>query len=382
MKFTAKTMQGLENILAEELAQIGATNISTVHRGVQFEGDLKTMYRANYELRTALRILTPIATFKVRRDIHLYNDIQRINWDEYLDVDGTLAIDATVSSDYFKHSLYVSLKCKDAIVDQFRTKYGRRPSVELYKPDLRIHIYINDDHCEVLLDSSSESLHKRGLNRETMEAPLNEALAAGLVMLTGWRGERDFIDPMCGSGTILIEAAMIARNIPPLQKRKYFGFLFWKNFDEELWQQVQDEAHARIKPSADCKILGYDKSMQAMRYAQRNATAAGLDKDIEVDRLAFELQNPPENPSILVTNPPYDERLKIEDTFAFYEMLGDTFKKKYTGCEAWVITGNLEAAKHIGLRTSRRLDMNNGGLACKLLKFEMYQGTRKVKNEE
>jgi putative N6-adenine-specific DNA methylase len=387
MKFIAKTMQGLENILAEELEQIGAQRIEPIHRGVSFEGDLKIMYRANLELRTALRILVPIATYRVRRDIHLYNDIQRINWEQYMDVDGTLAIDATVNSDFFTHSLYVSLKCKDAIVDQFRNKYGRRPSIDLAKPDLRIHIYINDDHCDVLLDSSSESLHRRGFDRETMEAPLNESLAAGLVLLSGWRGEKDLIDPMCGSGTILLEAAMIARNIPPLYKRKYFGFLFWKNFDADLWAEVQREAMARIKPSISCKILGYDTNMQATRYAQRNASAAGVHKEITVERKSMEVQEQPENPSVIITNPPYDDRIKIEDTDAFYEMIGDTLKKKFTGSEAWIITGNLDAAKRIGLRTSRRLDMNNGGIACKYLKFEMYQGTKKfdknaLKNDE
>jgi putative N6-adenine-specific DNA methylase len=382
MKFIAKTMQGLENVLAEELQQIGAQNITPVYRGVQFEGDMKTMYRANLELRTALRILAPIASYRTRKEIHLYNDIQRINWDEYMDVDSTFAIDATVvKSDYFKHSKYVALKCKDAVVDQFREKYGRRPNVETTRPDFRIHIYINDDTCDVLLDSSGESLHRRGLNREALEAPLNEVLAAGLVLLSGWKGEKDLIDPMCGSGTILIEAAMIAKNIPPLLKRKYFAFLFWKNFDKTLWEEVLSEANARIKPNLDCQIIGYDKNIQAVRTAQRNASVAGI-KEIKVDRMSFETQSPPENSSVIITNPPYDERLQIEDTFAFYATIGDVLKQQFKGSEAWIITGNLEATKHIGLRTSRRFEMNNGGIACKFLKFEMYDGSKKAKFNE
>ncbi len=380
MKFIAKTMQGLENVLADELENIGAQRILPLYRGVSFEGDLKTMYRANLELRTALRILVPIASYRVRRPEHLYRDIQRINWELYMDVDQTFAIDATVKSDYFTHSLYVSLKCKDAIADQFRLKHGRRPNVELSKPDLRVHIYIHDDYCDVLLDSSAESLHRRGFDRDTMEAPINEALAAGMVLLTGWKGEKDLIDPMCGSGTLLIEAAMIARNIPPLYKRKYFGFLFWKNYNAELWEEVQREAMARIIPTSDtkCKIIGYDKNMQATRYAQRNTNVAGVHKDVTIERMSFEAQEAPLNPSILITNPPYDERIEIEDTNAFYEMIGDTLKKKFTGCEAWIITGNLEAVKSIGLRTSRRMDLNNGGIACKYLRFDLYQGSKKA----
>jgi putative N6-adenine-specific DNA methylase len=383
MKLVAKTMQGLEDVLAEELRLIGAENISTAYRSVSFEGDLKVMYRANYECRTALRILLPIANFTVRKDIHLYNDIQRIDWSQYMTVDNTFAIDSAVHSEYFSHSKYVALKCKDAIADQFRMKTGKRPNVEVSKPDLRIHIYINEDFCEVALDSSGESLHRRNFNRETLEAPLNEVLAAGLVKLSGWQGDRDFIDPMCGSGTILLEAAMIARNIPALHKRRYFGFLFWKDFDKNLWETVQKEAESRILPAAKCKIIGYDKNFQAVKYAERNASSAGLTKDIKIERLSFELHEAPENPSVIVTNPPYDERIRVEDTIDFYAMIGDVLKQKYKGCEAWIITGNLDAAKFIGLRPSKKKDMNNGGLACKLLKFEMYEGSKKQKyNDE
>jgi putative N6-adenine-specific DNA methylase len=377
MKLVAKTLKGLEEILAEELLEIGAQNIEIQNRSCTFEGDLKVLYRANLELRTALRILIPIWGSQVRTEQHIYEDVQAINWEKYLDVDSTFAIDSTVHSDYFTHSHYISLLTKDAIVDQFREKFDKRPSIDTDRPDLRIHVYISDDNFEISLDSSGESLHKRGYDRGILVAPINDVLAAGLVKLSGWKMDCDFMDPMCGSGTILLEAAMLAYNIPSLWNREYFGFKNWGNFNETLWEEVRNEAYAKMKTSFPYQIKGYDQAFEAIHTTEQNIRAAGLKGYVKVERCSLERQNVLENPTIIITNPPYDERIEIEDTNMFYALLGDTMKRKFKGSTAWIITANLDAAKHIGLRTSRKIHLNNGGLECKLLKFELYDGSRK-----
>lgn len=372
MRLVAKTQQGLEQILADELTALGASNVEQVVRGVTFEGDKRLLYRANLELRTAIRILYPIASFNARTEEHLYQGIYNIDWERYMGVDDTLAIDAAVHSNYFTHSQYAALKTKDAIVDQFRNKFGRRPSIDTIQPTLRINIYIHDDYCEVSLDSSGDSLHKRGINRETLEAPLNEVLAAGMIMLSGWKGERTFIDPMCGSGTLLLEAAMIAYNIPPLLHRDFFGFKQWPNYDKALWNDVVNQAKANIITARQADIIGYDSAFQAIRTTERNIGAAGLDGKIVVERLAFEKQPVHQTPSTIIMNPPYNERLKIEELEDFYKSIGDTLKRKFQNSEAWLITSNLDALKTVGLRTSKRLDLSNGGLDCKFVKYELY----------
>ncbi len=377
MKLIAKTLKGLEEILAAELAEIGAQNIEIQQRCCAFEGDKKVLYRANLELRTALRILIPIWASQVRTEQHIYEDVQAIDWEKYLNLDSTFAIDATVHSDYFTHSHYISLLTKDAIVDQFREKYGERPSIDTDRPDLRIHVYISDDNFEISLDSSGESLHKRGYDRSILIAPINDVLAAGLVKLSGWKMDCDFMDPMCGSGTILLEAAMLAYNIPSLWNREYFGFKNWENFDAALWEEIRTAAFAKMKTSFPHQIKGYDLAFEAIHTTEQNIRAAGLKGYVQVERRALERQIPLEKPTIIITNPPYDERIEIEDTNMFYALLGDTMKKNFKGSEAWLITANLDAAKHIGLRTSRKIHLNNGGLECKLLKFELYDGSRK-----
>jgi putative N6-adenine-specific DNA methylase len=377
MRIIAKTLKGLEEILAEELREIGAENIEVLSRSCAFEGDLRVLYRANLELRCALRILVPIFASEVRNEKHIYEDVQSINWEKYLDVDSTFAIDATVHSEYFTHSHYISLLTKDAIVDQFRDKFDKRPSIDTERPELRIHVYISDDNFEISLDSSGESLHKRGYDREILLAPINDVLAAGLVKLSGWKMDCDLMDPMCGSGTLLLEAAMMAYQIPALWKREYFGFKTWANFDETLWEDIRNEAYKKMQTSFPYEIRGYDIAYDAIHTAEMNIKAAGLKGYVKVERLALERQEALTKPTLILTNPPYDERIQIEDTNMFYALLGDTMKQKFKGSEAWLITSNLEAAKHIGLRTSRKIHLNNGGLDCKLLKFELYDGTRK-----
>lgn len=379
MQFIAKTFKGLEEILAAELLAIGAENIEIVSRGCTFEGDKRTLYRANLEVRTASRILVPIWASQVQREAHVYEDVQEINWSQYFGVEDTFAIDATVHSDYFTHSHYISLLTKDAIVDQFREKFGERPSIDTKNPTVRIHVYISDDRFELSLDSSGDSLHKRGYDKRILAAPINDVLAAGLVKLSDWKMDCDFVDPMCGSGTLLIEAAMMAYQIPPLWKREHFGFQNWRNYDETLWHDVRKNAGEKMIFNFPHEIRGFDIDYDAVHTSQQNIVAAGLKGCIKVERKSLERQEDLPRKSHIIYNPPYDERLEIEDTMRFYALIGDVMKQHFKGSEAWIVTGNLAAAKHIGLRPSRKFSLNNGGLDCKFLKFELYEGTKKQK---
>lgn len=379
MKLTATTSQGLEEILAAELEALGAQDIYIQKRAVEFSGDKKLMYRACYELRTAIRVLMPIEHFRVRHESGLYSKIKKIDWSQYMSVNDTLAIDGVTNSRYFNHSKYVALKSKDAIVDQFREKHGRRPSVNVTSPTLRIHVHINEDRCTVSLDASGESLHHRGYRRETLEAPINEVLAAGMILLSGWKKDCDFIDPMCGSGTILAEAAMIARNIPAQKYcRHKFGFEKWRDFDSALWESIKKEANAQIK-DFDYKIMGFDQDFKAIRVTERNLMDTDLEGTIILERKKFEKLEPPSEKGIIITNPPYEERIKTGDIENLYEIIGERLKHHFMGYEAWLISSNMDAIKKIGLRPSRKITLHNGPLLCKFLKFELYAGSRKQK---
>ncbi len=379
MNLIAKTLHGLEPILMEELAALGAKNLTPLKRAVQFEGDFRLLYRANLELRTAMRILWPIARFKARNEADLYRQIRRTRWNEYMKVNETLAIDGVAHSDTFRHSKYVALKTKDAIVDQFRDETGRRPNVNVANPDLRINVHITENDVTVSLDSSGESLHKRGYRHEILEAPISEVLAAGMILISGWRGDRTFIDPMCGSGTILTEAALIACNLPAQMHRKHYGFQKWQNYKPELWKEVYDAAMAK-KKLPDHPILGFDKNFQAVRVTQRNLEASGLEDVVTVKRRLFEKLIPPPGGGVMITNPPYDERIKDDDINGLYTMIGDQLKKEFTDYDAWLISSNNDAIKHIGLRHSAKIPMFNGALDCRLMKYEMYEGSKKAKH--
>jgi putative N6-adenine-specific DNA methylase len=381
MRILAKTMFGLEEILAEEIRQLGGQQIELLSRAVAFEGDKRLLYRANLELRTALRVLLPIRSFKVRDEQALYNMVKQINWAQYMGVDDTLAIDAAVSSTIFTHSQYVALKSKDAIVDRFRQEYGRRPSVDLKNPVLRINIHIQGDECTVSLDSSGQSLHKRGYRVDALEAPINEVLAAGMILLSGWQRDCAFVDPMCGSGTILIEAATYAHNIAPQLNRDAFGFKRWRDYDADLWQDLQEEARKRIQPFSH-GLFGYDKDFQAMKIARQNALAAHLEGKVSVDRKAFERLEPPAEEGLIIMNPPYDERIGNEDIGSFYQMIGDRLKQAFAGYEAWVISSNAEAMKRFGLRPSRKIALYNGSLDCRFQQYLLYTGSRKAKKQQ
>ncbi|SDL93078.1 putative N6-adenine-specific DNA methylase [Kriegella aquimaris] len=374
----AKTLFGFEEILAKELRNLGAGNVKEGIRNVSFEGDTGFMYKANLCLRTAIKIIKPIHSFEVQSENELYKKIYGMDWSEYLSVDTTFAIDTTVNSENFTHSLYVSQKVKDAIVDKFRDTDGTRPNVDVKFPDMRINIHIHNDHCNVSLDSSGRSLHHRGYRTATNIAPINEVLAAGLLLLSGWDGRSDFLDPMCGSGTMLTEAAMIACNIPANINRKEFAFEKWEDFDEELFEKIVDSSLKKAREFSH-KIIGYDKAPSAVRKAKDNIENANLSEYITVERKNFfDSEKFNDGPLKMVFNPPYGERLNL-DMEEFYASIGDTLKRSYPGTEAWFITSNLEALKHVGLRPSRKIKVFNSHLESRLVKYVMYEGSKKAK---
>ncbi len=375
-RMIAKTFFGLEQVLANELDKIGASNIEVINRAVSFEGDLSIMYKANYLCYTAIRILKPIATFEVKNEEDLYQKLLKIEWWNYMDVNQTLAIDAVVSKSDISHSKYAALKSKDAIVDCFREKYKRRPSVDVENPSLRINIHIFKENCSVSLDSSGSSLHKRGYRSQVDKAPLNEVLAAGLIKLSGWDGTTNLLDPMCGSGTLLIEAAMQAYGIPAGYYRENFGFKSWKDYDNKLWEKICNEALDHQK-EPECEILGIDHSFKAISISKENVKSARFHKDIFLRHTSFEELKTPFKSGTIITNPPYGERLEESDIIALYKMIGDQLKAKYAGYNAWVLSGNLEALKFVGLRPSKKITVFNGAIECRFAKFEIYAGSRK-----
>ena len=371
----AKTFQGLEEILAEELTTLGANDIQIGRRMVSFTGDKRMMYKANFCLRTAIRILKPIKNFTAKDADEVYNQIQAIPWEEYLDVNKTFAIDAVVFSEEFRHPKCVSYKVKDAIVDYFREKTGKRPSVRINNPDVLLNIHIAQTTCTLSLDSSGESLHRRGYRQEQVEAPLNEVLAAGMVLMTGWRGECDLIDPMCGSGTIPIEAALIARNIAPGVFRKGFAFEKWVDFDSEMFDEIyNDDSQER---EFTHKIYGYDNNPKANEIATHNIKAAGVSKDVTLKLQPFQQFEQPQEKSIIVMNPPYGERISTNDLLGLYQMIGERLKHAFVGNEAWVLSYREECFDQIGLKPSKKVPLFNGALECEFRKYEIFDGKYK-----
>ena len=374
----AKTSFGFEDILIEELKTYDASDIRKATRAVFFSGTLETMYTINLNSRISLRVLKPIRTFPAANEQQLYDEVKKIDWSEFLSADDTLAVDAVTVKSNLTHSLYISLKTKDAIVDQFRDKTGKRPNVDLRFPKVRINVHLSDNIASVALDSSGDSLHKRGYRVQQGEAPLNETLAAGMVLLSGWDRNSPLSDIMCGSGTILIEAAMIARNIAPGSFRNEFGFERWIDFDAPLWESVKQKAKSIEKAELDFQITGIDRSHQVISHARENANAAGVANEITFHEMPFEHYTPTETAQTIVTNPPYGGRLTDTDLFDLYKNIGDQLKKKYQGSVAWVLTANRDAAKYIGLHASRKIQLYNGALECRFLKFELYSGSKKT----
>ena len=377
-KMIAKTLFGFEEVLAKELAQLGAQKIEQGTRMVSFYGDKGFMYKANLALRTALKILKPIHQFRAFNEQSLYRGIQSVEWSKYMSEHQSFVVDVTLHSEHFNHSQFVALKTKDAIVDQFREKFGKRPNIDKDFPDLRINVHIDRDQCSVSLDSSGDSLHHRGYKTATNIAPINEVLAAGMLLLSGWDGQGDFLDPMCGSGTILAEAAMIACNIPANINRKEFAFERWNDWDNALFDQIMDSLMKKVK-EFHYTIKGYDKAPSAVMKAKDNIRNANLDEYISISQANFfETEKETRGPLHMVFNPPYGERLDI-DMERFYREIGDTLKQNYPGTNAWFITANLEALKFVGLKPSRKIKLFNGKLESRLVKYEMYEGSKRAK---
>ena len=368
----AKTFQGLEEILAQELTELGAGNIQIGRRMVSFTGDKTMMYRANFNLRTAIRVLKPIKHFQATNADEVYNAVKAIAWENYMDNTTSFSVDAVVFSEVFRHSKFVAYKVKDAIVDYFREKTGSRPSVRINNPDLALNIHIAEDQCTLSLDSSGESLHRRGYRQEQVEAPLNEVLAAGMILMTGWRGECDLLDPMCGSGTIPIEAALIARNIAPGVFRKEFAFEKWKDFDKELLDSIyNDDSQER---EFTHKIYGYDNNPKANEIATHNVKAAGLTKDIVLKVQAFQQFEQPKEKSLIIMNPPYGERISSDDLLGLYQMIGERLKHAFTGNDAWILSYRDECFDQIGLKASVKIPLFNGALECQFRKYQLFDG--------
>lgn len=391
----AKTFKGLEEVLAKELIELGANDVQLERRAVSFRGDKALLYRANLCLRTASRILVPIveATLTPKKkniapEDLLYEAVKRVEWSRYMSVENTFAINATVYSDTFRNSRFVTYRVKDAIADYWMERANKRPSVAVEAPDILINVHIAKEHLTLSLDSSGESLHKRGYRVANTEAPINEALAAGMLLMAGWKGQSDFYDPMCGSGTLLIEAALIARNIAPGVFRQAFAFEKWSDFDAELWSDIYNDDSQEHEFTH--KIYGSDASFYAIQQAAKNIKSAGVQKDVELKQIRMEEikaitnnQSPLTNPSPLVMlNPPYGERLKsnkeMED---LYSAIGSTLKHQFAGATAWIISSNDAAMKCIGLKPSRKVRLLNGELDCQFNRYDLFQGKRKDNNQ-
>lgn len=370
----AKTFRGLEEVLATELVNIGANNVQLQRRAVSFTGDKALMYKANLCSRTASRILKPILTFDASNPDEVYDQIKKINWDEYMTVDSTFAIDSTIFSEEFRHSKFVAYRVKDAIADWFMEKYEKRPSVRLDSPQIMINIHIAERKCTLSLDSSGESLHKRGYRVAQTEAPLNEALAAGMLLMADWKGQSNFVDPMCGSGTLLIEAALIALNIPPGIYRSSFAFEKWNDFDEELFDALyNDDSYER---PFNFKIYGSDNSPRAIKIAEQNVKSTGLSKYIELQVMPVQKLEAPAPSCMVVTNPPYGERITSDDIYGLYAALGTTVKHKFAGSTVWVISSHEECLDKIGLKPTERIRLLNGSLDCWYCRYDIFEGKR------
>ena len=376
----AKTFMGLEPILAKELTELGANDVQIGRRMVSFRGDKELMYRANFQLHTAIRILKPIIHFKARSADDVYEEVKKVEWSDYISNDKTFAVDSVVFSEEFRHSKFVAYKVKDAIVDQFRERTGTRPNISVANPDIRLHIHIADEDGTLSLDSSGESLHRRGYRQESVEAPLNEVLAAGMILMTGWHGECDFIDPMCGSGTLLIEAALIARNISPGVFRKSYAFEKWNDFDAELFDKIfNDDSKER---EFEHHIYGYDIDLKCVGTARLNVKAAGLSSDITVTQADIKDFTQPTEKSIMVTNPPYGERISTPDLLGTYRIIGEKLKHAFTGNEAWILSYREECFEQIGLRPSIKIPVYNGSLECEFRKYTIFEGRLKNFRQE
>jgi putative N6-adenine-specific DNA methylase len=375
----ATTLYGLEKILASELETLGAGSVRVHNRAVSFAGDKAMLYRANYHLRTALRILKPLKSFPAGNENDIYREIRKLEWEKHLDTRSLLAVETVLLSKRYRHSGFVSQRVKDAIVDRFRERTGLRPSVDLKDPDLKINIHLTDSHCSVSLDSSGESLHKRGYRTQPYKAPLNEVLAAGMILLSGWEPGQVFMNPMCGSGTLCIEAGMMAGGLPGGYYRNGFGFQKWKDYDPVLFESVRKERY--LSSMKEYRIFACDNAFPAIRAAQQNLAGAGMLGKVTLDRASFESWDTGQSAGILIMNPPFGERIEDEDLAGLYSSIGDTLKRNYAGFSAWVLSGNPSALKQVGLKPGKKLTLYNGPIECRYHSYDLYQGSRKNVNK-
>jgi putative N6-adenine-specific DNA methylase len=373
MKYLAKTFYNLESLLQNELKNLGAKNLNPTKRGVWFEGDKKLLYSANLNLRTALRILVPIYEFTAYDDRRLYKKANEFNWTDYLSLDKTFAIDTVSKSYRFKNSQFITHRIKDAIVDQFTEKFGKRPNIDSKDPDVLINVHLNNAKFTISLDSSGDTLNKRGYREEGHPASLNEVQAAGLILHTGWKGECDLVDFFCGSGTFLFEAALIASKTPPGYFRN-FAFMDWKDFDEELWNNIKEESSKKIK-ELDCNLIGYDISEKAIQVAKKSLRKININK-IKFLRDSFENSIKTNDNGIIISNPPYGLRLEEDNINELYRKVGSKLKHSFSDWDAWIFTGNMNALKNIGLKSAEKNIFFNGDIECRFNKYELYKGTK------
>jgi len=378
----ATTFFGLEEVLATDLLRMGAKNITPFKRGVSFTGDLGFLYKSNFTLRTALKILVPIAKFKADNEHTFYEEVKKLEWENLLSVHNSLAIESVINSEFFEHTLYLSQKTKDAIVDRFREKFSDRPDVDLENPDVRIYVHVFRDEVNISLDASGEPLYKRGYRSDINVAPIKEVLAAGLVKLSGWQPHQLLIDGMCGSGTIAIEAASIANNIPPGYFRKEFGFMKWKNYDEKLYETIYESGLSKIKDDHPT-IIANDIEEGTLLKAKNNIENAKVEDVVKLNHASFFDMVPPKPSGVIILNPPYGERMSEPEISAFYKEIGNKLKRDFAGYTAWIISSSAEGIKSVGLKPSRRIQVFNGALECRFLKYELYGGSKKAsKNQD
>ncbi|GHV34061.1 RNA methyltransferase [Bacteroidia bacterium] len=376
MKLNAKTMKGFEGLLEKELKKLGAVNTEQGNRIVSFEGERDLLYKVNFRSRLALSVLKPLVDIKIETQEDLYEAVSALPWEKIFNVDKKMAIESFCMNSVFTHTQFLSQRTKDAICDRFRNKMAKRPYIDLENPDIKIDVYLYDNRLVLSLNSSGEPLFKRGYRQDTNKAPINEVLAAGMLALSGWDASVDFFDPMCGSGTILIEACMRACNMPAQYYRNDFSFQHWYDFDRILWRNVKEEANEAIA-DPECEIFGYDISPRSIAIAEENIRMARLHKDISI-RMGDFMQLPaPSEKGVIVCNPPYGERLNEQNINDLYHGFGDKLKKDYNGWTAWLISSNEEALKNIGLHCSKKYTLFNGPLECKFERFDMYEGSKK-----
>lgn len=375
MKVT--TFFGLEEILAKELLQLGGKNITEFKRGVSVVGDLGFLYKANLCLHTALKVIIPITKFTADSEQELYDNIKSIDWERFISNSDTIMIESVLNSELFTHSQFVSQKVKDGIVDRFREKTGKRPDVDLLHPAFKLYVHIYKNEVSLNIDSSGDPLYKRGYRTDINEAPMKEVLAAGLVKLSGWERHHLLVDGMCGAGTIAIEAALWANNIPPGYYRNDFGFMRWQNFDEKVYDTIYESSINKIK-NDPVEIIANDIDFPTLKKAKINTKNAKVDDVITCTQESFFDMTPPRQAGVVILNPPYGERLPVAEIEKLYKEIGNKLKKDFKGFSAWVITSSPEAIKSIGLRPSRRIHIFNGSLECRYLKFELYDGSKKA----